>query len=869
LEGRRTEVSEDLEETGGVSSAPPVCHTTLINAPNPPLIGPAAQRRWLYSGLFAATFATLLLEILDARLLSVLTWYHLSFLAVSLAMLGMAAGAVRVFLSREMQDSAEALRRLPGLTEAFAVSVVVSHIICLCIPIPALNRFTVMEVVAIAAVTTVLAVPFFFSGMVVTIALTRSGGQIGRLYAWDLAGAAAACVAVVPLLDSGWFNVTSLTLIAAGAAAAAAFGFSRLGAHVRWRPAAIAAACVVAALWNGSHMDRLEVAFPKNRQFWLATPTFDATRWNSHSFVILQHPVEEGLFLWGPGRLTPNRKATLAWMAIDGEAGTPITKWDGNVNALDWVQHDVTSLPYHLRRGSAAIIGTGGGRDILSAIWGRNDSIVGIDVNGAVIDFLSRKHRNFAGIATRNDVELVHDDARAFLTRTDRRFDIVQMSLIDTWAATGAGAFTLSENGLYTVDGWKIFLARLRPGGVFSVSRWFSPTNVSETHRLLALAVASLLELGVQRPVDHLLLVTRDRTATLLTSPSPLTREDETRVQKLADAEGFTVQASPWTGGSSARLDRIVRSTSREELSLAVEDPHFDYRPPTDERPFFFNMLKPRSFASVNTLPRGGALWGNIRATATLVLLFVISLALVAAIIIWPLVATGRPDMPMHAFAWSVLYFCGIGIGFMLVQIALLQRFSVFLGHPAYTFSVTLFAMILFAGVGSFLSDSVVPLLTRAEVVLPAAGCVVIIAAALGLGPATRALGGASLGVRVAVVIAFLAPVATVLGFFFPTGLKAVGSLSPAATAWMWGVNGACGVLGSIVAVAISMWIGIQANLFAAAGIYGALAVPLMILRSPVSNQRRLMSRRRTHYRLEPEEERSANPLTSSLSARE
>ena len=794
------------------------------------------QRRWLYAGLFTSTFATLLVEILDARLLSVLTWYHLSFLAVSLAMLGMAAGAVRVFLATDLQEPVEAMRRLPALTETFAFSIVASHLIVLCIPIPALNRFSVMEAVAIATVTGVLAVPFFFSGMVVTIALTRSTGPIGRLYAWDLAGAAAACVAVVPLLDSGRFNVTSLMILAAGATAVSAFCFSRVQPRMRIRPAVTAVLCVLIAFWNGSNMERFEIAFPKNRQFWMAMATFDATRWNSHSFVILQKPGQEVNFFWGPGKLAPNRAATVAWMAIDGEAGTPITQWDGNVAALDWVQHDVTALPYHLRRGGAAIIGTGGGRDILSAIWGRNNSIVGIDVNAAVLEFLGKKHRAFAGIATRPEVELVHDDARAYLTRSERRFDVIQMSLIDTWAATGAGAFTLSENGLYTVDGWKVFLSRLQPNGVFSVSRWFSPTNVSETHRLLALAVASLLELNVRRPVDHLLLVSRDRTATLLTSPSPFTPDDEVVVRRIADAEGFTIQTSPWTGGSTPRVDRIARSTTPAELRVATEDPDFDYRPPTDEQPFFFNMLKPRSFARVYTLPRGGVLWGNIRATATLVLLFVIAVALVAAIIVWPLVASGRPTLPVRAFTWSVLYFCGIGIGFMLVQIALLQRFSVFLGHPAYTFSVTLFSMILFAGIGSYSSDFVVPRLKRADFVLPVAAGLIIVATAFLAGPATRALGGASLAIRVTTVVALLAPVATVLGFFFPMGLRSVGTLSPAATAWMWGVNGACGVLGSVLAVAISMWVGIQANLFAAASIYVGLVVPLVVLRSSLTS---------------------------------
>lgn len=786
--------------------------------------------RWLYAGLFAATFATLLLEILDSRLLSVLTWYHLSFLAVSLAMLGMAAGAVRVFLGGAAYDGTHALSRLPSITLAFAVSIAVSHILNLCIPIPSLTRFTVMEIVAISAATIVLAVPFYFSGMVVTIALTRTGGSIGRLYAWDLAGAAAACAVVGPLLNSSRFNLTSAVFLAAAAAAIAAYCFARV-ANTRGRAAAVlGVALIAAAVVNGSRPTGIEVPFPKNREFWLATDTFEAARWNSHSYVILQRSATEGMFFWGPGRRAPALNGTLAWLAIDGEAGTPITQWSGDRAALDWVQHDITSLPYHLRRGSAAVIGVGGGRDILSAIWGGNEAITGIEVNRDVLRFLNEDHRDFARIATHPGVRLVHDDGRAYLTRTPDRFDIIQMSLIDTWAATGAGAFTLSENGLYTVDAWKVFLSRLRPRGVFSVSRWFSPQNVSETNRLLALAVASLHELGVRQPIGHLVLLSRGRTATLLTSLDPFTAEDQAIVERIAADEAFAIQVAPWVGGATERLDRIARSTSSAELRLATEDPDFDYTPPTDERPFFFNMLKPGSFSRIYSLPRGGALWGNTKATATLVLLFVIASVLVMAIIVWPLLAAGRPAMSVGSFSAALAYFAAIGLAFMLVQIALLQRFSVFLGHPAYTFSTTLFAMILFAGVGSYLSDRVGSRLPRPNVVLPLAAAALILLAAFAIGPVTRAGIAATLATRVLVVVAFLAPLATIMGFFFPAGMRAVGRLSQDATAWMWGVNGACGVLGSIMAVAISMWIGIQANLFAAAVMYAFLAIPLLVL---------------------------------------
>ena len=188
-------------------------------------------------------------------------------------------------------------------------------------------------------------------------------------------------------------------------------------------------------------------------------------------------------------------------MIVDGEAGTPMTEWDGNPASLDWVSYDVTALPYHLRKGgTVAVVGVGGGRDVLAAIWSGEPAITGIEINGNVLALLTRYHRRFTRLADHPGVQLVHDEGRAYLTRTRDRFDVIQMSLVDTWAATGAGAFTLSENSLYTIDAWRMFLDRLAPTGVLSVSRWFSPVRASETSRLLALAVRALLDRGVGSP---------------------------------------------------------------------------------------------------------------------------------------------------------------------------------------------------------------------------------------------------------------------------------------------------------------------------------------------------------------------------------
>ena len=241
------------------------------------------------AGLFAITFATLLLEILDSRLLSVLTWYHLSFLAISLAMLGMAGGAIRVFLSGA-EAAAPAASRLPRLCLAFALAMAATHVVALCIPLSVQPPTSVVGLASLATTIAALTVPFYFSGMIVTIVLTRATTALGRLYAWDLAGAAFGCLSVVPLLDSGRFNVSSLVLLGAAVAALGGWCFSVAAGGRRSRVAlALAAVLAAGAMANGTGRAGLEIAYTKNRQFW-RSPNTDRTIWNSHSFVVVQKP---------------------------------------------------------------------------------------------------------------------------------------------------------------------------------------------------------------------------------------------------------------------------------------------------------------------------------------------------------------------------------------------------------------------------------------------------------------------------------------------------------------------------------------------------------------------------------------------------
>ncbi len=215
-----------------------------------------------------------------------------------------------------------------------------------------------------------------------------------------------------------------------------------------------------------------------------------------------------------------------------------------------------------------------------------------------MIDLLTGSHRASPNIANRPEVTLVHDDGRAFLTRSDRTFDVIQMSLVDTWAATGAGAFTLSENGLYTLEAWRRFLNRLTPGGVLSVSRWFDPRNVSETSRLLALGVAALIDRGVANPHDHLLLVVRGRVATLMVSNAPF-GPPRTASSISALSPNASSRSSPCAvAAERARARRPDRrqhddATSSDARDLPIRASTTRRRPIV--RPYYFNMLKPRA----------------------------------------------------------------------------------------------------------------------------------------------------------------------------------------------------------------------------------------------------------------------------------
>ncbi len=535
-----------------------------------------------------------------------------------------------------------------------------------------------------------IAIPFFFSGVVVSLALTRSQFPISKVYGVDLAGAGLGCVMVLLLLEASdaptaimWVGVLAML---------ASMTFSGTRSNGSGKKAVLLGVMTLVSFLNGLGPYGLQPLSVKGNFEGGSSHIF--REWNSFSRVAVFPEVEALPAMWGPSwRMPENTKPILQRrLQIDGDAGTMAYRFQGDLNEFQFLRSDVTNIAYFLPgRDKTAVIGVGGGRDVLSAaVFGASD-ITAVEVNPIFIRLLTIEEgfADFTNIDRVPGLKLVVDEGRSWFARTDESFDLIQMSLVDTWAATGAGAFTLSENGLYTVDAWQTFVSRLNPDGVFTVSRWFNPATVNETGRLISLGTATLLSLGVEDPAQHLLLISQGNVTTLVLSRSPFSPEDLSPLHQATSFLEHRVLLSPLQASVSTDLAKIVGADSLEELSRVTGGYTYDLSPPTDDRPFFFNQLRfdrplqaiqiSASLMGLDSIG-GGVREGNVIATVTLMVLLVVSLLLVLATVILPLRGaiknTGRSLVYSGSF-----YFLLIGMGFMLVEIGLLQRTSVFLGH--------------------------------------------------------------------------------------------------------------------------------------------------------------------------------------------
>ena len=794
-------------------------------------------RRRSYAGLFLVTLSTLMFEILLTRIFSVTMWYHFAFMAISIAMFGMTVGALLVFLLPRSFDPSKSRDRLAESALLFALTVVVAFLVHLHVPF--IPKLSLAGIGSVALTFAIVSVPFVCSGICVTLALTRFPASINRLYAADLAGAAVGCILLRYLLDL--VNGPAAVLVVAALASAGAYFFAADARMAGLKRLALSSAALFLALVLIDSLlmkgpsSLLKIRWVKER----IESRLVYEKWSSLARVAVREQKIRTPIGWG---LSENAPVALPveqlYMDIDAAASTVLTRFDGDVRPLEYLKFDVTNMAHYLRPDSSVlIVGTGGGRDVLSALAFAQKTIVGVEINRDIINAVNRVFGDFTGHLDRDPrVTFVPDEARSYIARTSRRFDIIQVSLIDTWAATMAGAFVLAENSLYTTQAWTNFLDHLTPRGVLTFSRWYSRDLPAEMYRLTALAVTSLAKSGVENPRRHIMIVRHMLPkfgrelgiGTMLVSRSPFSPWDIRAIEWVTGRLGFDLVLSP-----EKTVDPIYEKVaSISELPAFAASFPLNIQAPTDDAPFFFNMLRLRDAFK----PRFWSYWNmgfNLRAVAILGALFVVLFLLTSLCVAVPLIIKAG-KVPMRGSAPLFAFFAAIGFGFMLVEISQMQRLNVFLGHPNYGLSVVLFTLLLASSIGSFLTRKIDPV-SGPVVPLLILGTLLLMLALFGATTplVIRYFQTAATPIRIAVAGGLLFPIGLSMGMPFPLGMKLASARSAALTPWLWGINGATSVFASVVAIVISLGSSISASFWSGFGCYAVAGVVFFIALRP------------------------------------
>lgn len=792
------------------------------------------------TGLLLLCMSVLVQQICLTRILSVMTYFHLAFVSISMAMLGLTAGAVFVYMKG--YKGSDLPRILPQITGYYALSSVIA-LLFLCSTYFPFEQGSLNSAVALLKVIVIMALPFTLAGMAIALCLTRGdeNGPISLRYAVDLIGAALGCLLCIPLLNTitGPYAVLSSALISY----TASILFKR---SLQDRPStknmddAIACATAIALLviLTGSQNTSSALQTPSFKSPEMSSQRTDFSRWNSFSNIMVSPPFLKEAFYWGAGLNAPQSRQIQRYVVIDGMAGTPMYDFGGDYQKLDFLRYDITNLAYSIRHdGNAAVIGVGGGRDVMAARHFGFDRVTVVELNPIIIDLLTTisPFAEFAGLKNDPDIHFNVDDGRSWFARTHEKFNLIQMSMIDTFAATGAGGFTLSENGLYTVEGWQHFLNALTPDGIFTVSRWYAPGNLNETGRIAALALASLWRSGVRDATSHIYLAGAEHLATLLVSKAPFTDEELAKLDQRAASLGFTVLIHPKRGAHEGLLAQMTGFDNEESLNNFSRSQLLDVSAPTDDRPFFFNQLRLFSFGSIvqafssgsSDAQLNGVVAGNLRATLGLLFVVVASAFAIIFVLLLPTLHAVRDVKKSYARSGTA-YFLLIGLGFMLVEIALIQRTSLFLGHPTHGLAIALFSLILATGIGSFVSGrlNLLKTLNRLRIFPIATFSLLMLTAYIGPRLMTD-YESASLLVRGVVAVLTIAPPALLMGFGFPVGMNLAERIDTQPTPWFWSVNGAAGVLASGLAVIISINFSIPVTLMSGAVCYLLLLLPM------------------------------------------
>ncbi len=763
-----------------------------------------------------------MLELVLTRVFSAVILYHFAFMAISLALIGMGASGIMVYVFKEYFTTEKLYKQVSTFALLSSIFTIIPTFIVPRMYFPGVmdtssfspshNIFASLLVLSLLFIA-----PFFLSGLIISLVLYHLSSHVNRIYFFDLLGAGLGCLAVILTMNL-LGGLCSLFLIAALGALSAFF----LGSLAGSKHKSIAALVIMALCLGLIAIDKLFPFTPLRYARGMTQEYNIYTRWDAFSRVNVTerfaNPDVEGLSVVYQGEL-PDTLGV--W--IDTFAYTPIIKFSGDYNesAIQFLRYDINSLPYYLKRNAdVLIIGPGGGRDVLVALLLGSRHVDAVEIN-PTIGYLSEYFADYSGrLFYDTRASLYIEEGRSFIQRSKKKYDIIHVPMVDTSAATLAGAFALSENYIYTVEAFVDYLEHLKPTGILSITR-HSLKQPRTIPRLAAIAIEALREMGIDNPQAHIAILqnplpssraTRaiNGKAVFIVKRTPFTEDEIELLKDKAETLRFKIFHLPGQD-SEHPSSRLISSVHPKRFIKHYE---FDISPTVDDKPFFFYAVKPWYFFTrlLDGHLKENILWGLFNQVANW--LFVLFFGLVVVVILFlvaPLWLRRRTQGSGSSLWAPLLYFSCLGLGFMLIEIFFIHSFIFFLGHPLYSLSVVLFSLLIFTGLGSWFAER---LQIKAGAFLSYIPFILCLGLLLYL-PMKHYLFywliSMNLGFKVLLSVILIFPAGFFMGMLFPSGIRYLGDVNASLIPWAWAMNGATSILGSTLAIILAVNMGFTA----------------------------------------------------------
>ncbi len=791
-----------------------------------------------FIGIFFVSAATLCLEISLTRYFSVSQQYHFAFLVVSIAFLGYGSAGSFLSISQKL-SAADKEKVLTSAAILFSFTILLSFFICNAIPFDFIKlSWENTQIFTILLYYVVLSFPFFFAGVIISFAIARTASMVNTIYFFDLLGAGTGTLLAVliyhPKGDKGVFVIISfLVLIAAllfSPKKPLVFKyiiFSLLSVEI--------GLFVAGPSWLAFRISDFK-ALPVSLRYPDAKHLF--TKWNSMSRVDI---IDSPAVRYAPGLSLLYNKSLphqLGLLVDGGElnAITHVKDWDDP--ALEFIAYLPSSFPYRFQdRSRVLILEPKGGLDVLAALYYRASHVSVIEGNPLINDILQRELADYSGqIYQMESVHSTSSTSRSALKKKNGDFDLVVFSLADVFGSAGTGQFGFGENYLYTEESFMDAFHQLSDEGIASMTLYLLPPPRQEI-RLLATWI-EILRRTVDFPDQHLIVIRSWGTISFFIKKSPYSAREIKTLKDFCETYFVDLVFYPGIKPEEANIynryeEPLYYNFTHQLLSSSghqsfYKDYLFQVEPVVDDRPFFANFFKLSKIKATFTVL--GQKWLPFLQGEFLVLLLFVQAICVAFILVWvPVLLLRKHSRSKYPdFKKILLYFGLIGMSFMFVEITLIQKFILFLGHPLYSTALTIFALLFSSGIGSLLSKKLLGHHPKKNVIFPllSAACL-ILGYTLVLPVLFKSMIGWALLPKLFLSFCLIFPLGFMMGFPFPTGIRFLARTERAIIPWAWATNAFSSVVNSIAALMFAFWVGYNCVLVLAA--IGYLIAPLLL----------------------------------------